>query len=103
LLNLLSHTAQDLLPRDGTAYSGVGLPISIIAQENAPQVNLIEAFSQLMSLFSYNSSLCQFEKKKDTNRKPLQKGNKNIYNHSPISSVYTVENFRIKIPIKVRQ
>ena len=36
LLNLLSYTAQDHLPRGGTAYSGLRPQTTIINQENAP-------------------------------------------------------------------
>lgn len=47
LLSLLSYTTQNHLLRSGTAPSGLGTPISIINQENAPQTfvqnNLAEA------------------------------------------------------------
>lgn len=36
LLNLLSCTVEDQLPRDVTTYSGLGPPTLIINQENAP-------------------------------------------------------------------
>lgn len=37
VLNLLSHTAQAHLPRDGTYHSGLSPPMSIIKQEHTSQ------------------------------------------------------------------
>ena len=53
-------------PRLGPAHSGLVSSASMIKQENGPQdcpqVNLMEAFSQLRFLFPGNSSWCQANK-----------------------------------------
>lgn len=38
LLNQLSYTIQDPLPRSGTAQSGTNPPVTVNNQENAPQI-----------------------------------------------------------------
>lgn len=54
---------QDHQPRGGTARSDLGPPTSLINQENGPQAcphaDLMEAFSQVRSLFPNDSNLCQ--------------------------------------------
>lgn len=57
-LSLPFHTVQDYLSRSDTAHSGLGLPRSIINQENAtqtcPQVSLMEADAQLNDIFPHD-------------------------------------------------
>lgn len=40
LLNLLSYTPQDNMPRKETAYRGLGTATPIINQVNAPQMGI---------------------------------------------------------------
>ena len=51
LLMLFSYRTEDHLPRGDTTQSDLGLPTSVINQENAPQTclwdNTMETFSQL--------------------------------------------------------
>ena len=51
LLSLLSYRTQDHQPRDGTAHSELGPPLSITNERNAfpasLQPDLMEAFSKL--------------------------------------------------------
>lgn len=38
VLSLLPYTTEDQLPRGGTALSGLGSPLSVLTQENEPQM-----------------------------------------------------------------
>lgn len=50
-LSLVSYMIQNHLPRGGNTHNGLGLPMSIINQENnlqtCPQAKLMEEFSLL--------------------------------------------------------
>jgi hypothetical protein len=50
LLSLLSYRTQDHQPRDDTTHNRLGSPPLIINGENALQLDLMEAFSQLRLL-----------------------------------------------------
>jgi hypothetical protein len=66
LLILLSYTTKDHAPKDGKTESGLGTIISIIIQENGPQVgpqaSLMEAILNWNFLFPSDSSLGQVDK-----------------------------------------
>lgn len=53
------------MPRDGAAYSGLGLSTSINNQENAPQIwtkaYLTQVILQLGCFLSGDSTLCQVD------------------------------------------
>ena len=61
LASLLSYRTQDHQVRDGTTHNGLGPPPLITNKENALQLDLMEAFSQLrFPPFRY-CSLCQVD------------------------------------------
>lgn len=61
MFRLLSYTTEDHLSRGGTSHSGRGPPISILSQENAPQlcprVNLMETIPQVRVLLESQVTL----------------------------------------------
>lgn len=62
LLSLLSYAGEDHLPSGSTVQYGLGLPSSVISQENVPQVHLLGSlggvFSFEVPFFPYHPSLC---------------------------------------------
>jgi hypothetical protein len=59
--SLMSYKTQDHQPRDGTSHNRLGPPQLITTWENVLQLDLMEAFLQLMLLPLMITSLCQVD------------------------------------------
>lgn len=63
-LSYFPNTAQDHLPRDGISSSDLGLPASILSQENVPQTHRLVSRQSDRGTFSVDdSTLCQVDEK----------------------------------------